>query len=114
MRIFASFAAVAASLVLAAGAAGAGGSVTVDPSSVHLGDTVTVTVCGLATGQGGYYEIGNSKVDMIRGFGPADSSCLAFPESTSGWATGRYRVVAFVFTAKGTSRLGATSLTVAP
>ena len=106
--------ALVCALVLLGSARAAGSGVTADPGVVTLGDTFTVTICGLTAGQGGYYEIENSTVAMVRSYGPVAASCVAFPESTASWAAARYRIIAYVWSKRGTTRLGATSVEVDP
>jgi hypothetical protein len=92
----------------------AAGTFSVTPGSVAAGGTVTVSFCGFAAGQAGYYTVNGPSVSGARGWGPASGSgCLTYTESTAGWAAGKYKFIAFASTPTGrASRLGSEVVTV--
>jgi hypothetical protein len=106
--------------VLAVGAvvgvtgARAAGTFDVTPSSVTAGADVTVSFCGFAAGDAGYYTVNGPSVSGTRFWGPANGvDCLTYVESTSGWAPGKYKFIAYMTTPRGrASRVTAVTVTV--
>jgi hypothetical protein len=95
-------------------AARAAGTFAVTPSSVSAGAGLSVSFCGFAAGQAGYYTVNGPSVAGTRFWGPASGpSCLTYAEATAGWAAGKYTFIAFVTTATGrASRVGAATVAV--
>ena len=106
--------AVVASLVIGAGAARAAGTVGVTPSAVAAGGDVTISFCGFAAGNAGYYTVNGPSVSSTRFWGPATGTgCLSYTESTSGWTPGKYKFVAYVTKSTGrNSKVGSAVVTV--
>lgn len=109
---------VVISLAIGVGAVHAAGTgtATFGPSTVAAGGDVTVSFCGFAVGDGGYYTVSGPSVLGTRFWGPAaGSSCLTYVESTVGWAPGKYRFVAYLTGPTGhNSKVGSGVVTVTP
>jgi len=100
----------------AAGVARAAGTFAVTPSTVKTGASITVTFCGFAAGDGGYYTVGGPSVSSTRFWGPAvDAGCLTYVEPTTGWAAGKYKFIAYVTGPTGrNSKIGSAVVSVTP
>lgn len=107
---------IVVSLAIGVGAVHAAGTVDVAPGTVVAGRDVTVSFCGFAAGDAGYYTINGPSVSSTRFWGPASGSdCLTYTESTSGWAPGKYKFVAYVSKSTGrASKVGSGVVTVTP
>jgi hypothetical protein len=92
------------------------GTVTIGPGTVAAGGDVTVSFCSFATGNGGYYTVGGPSVSGTRFWGPATGSgCLTYLESTTGWAPGKYKFIAYLTGPTGhNSKVGTGVVTVTP
>ena len=111
MKTLVSALAVTVALVVAAGALAAG-SLTASATSVASGDSFTVTACVATSGDGGYLIVkGPNTFAQDISFGPA-TPCSTFSVSTSGWATGKYRINGFEFTTKGSKGIGSVNVVV--
>jgi hypothetical protein len=115
--------ALAATVIVISLAAGNGavraagtGTVTIGPGTVAAGGDVTLTFCGFATGNGGYYTVSGPSVIGTRFWGPAAASgCLTYVESTTGWAPGKYKFIAYLTGPTGhNSKVGTGTVTVTP
>jgi hypothetical protein len=113
-RVGLAAAVLAASLAVGVASARAAGTFTVAPATVTAGADVTLSFCGFATGEGGYYTVGGPSVSGTRFWGPATAgSCLTYVESTAGWAPGKYKFIAYVTNSKGhESKVGSAVVTV--
>ena len=113
-RVGLAAAVLGAALVVGVVSARAAGTFTVGPGAVTAGADVTLTFCGFATGEGGYYTVGGPSVSGTRFWGPATAgACLTYAESTTGWTPGKYKFIAYVTTSKGhESKLGSVVVTV--
>lgn len=91
------------------------GTFTVKPTSVVAGANVTVSFCGFAAKEAGYYTIQGPSVWSTRFWGPASGAgCLDYIEPTAGWFPGKYKFVAYVSTSTGrASKIDAAVVTVA-
>jgi hypothetical protein len=73
------------------------GTFNVVPGTVAAGGDVTVSLCGFAAGNGGYYTISGPSVLLTTFWGPATGSgCLTYVQSTSGWTPGKYKFIGYV------------------
>jgi hypothetical protein len=115
-RIAPAAAVVVISLAIGAGAVRAAGTFGVAPTTVAAGGDVTVSFCGFAVGQGGYYTVNGPSVSSTRFWGPATGSgCLNYSEPTGGWAAGKYRFIAYQTGPTGkNTKVGSAVVTVTP
>ena len=107
---------IALFFAVAAGNARAAGTFDVTPGTVASGGSATVSLCGFAVGQGGYYTVSGPSVSSTRFWGPATGSgCLTYTESTTGWAAGKYKFIGYLTDPKGhNSRIGSAVVSVTP
>jgi hypothetical protein len=107
---------VVVSLAIGVGTVRAAGTVDVAPSTVAAGGDVTVSFCGFAAGNAGYYTVNGPSVSSTRFWGPASGAdCLIYAESTLGWVPGKYKFVAYVSKSTGrASKVGSAVVTVTP
>jgi hypothetical protein len=109
-------AAVVVTCALAGGVARAAGTFSVTPGTVASGGSVTVSFCGFASGDSGYYTVNGPSVSSTRFWGPASGpSCLTYVEPTTGWAAGKYKFIAYQTGPTGrNSKIGSADVTVTP
>ena len=93
------------------------GTFSVVPGTVVAGGGVTVSFCGFATGNGGYYTVNGPSVSSTRFWGPATTgtACLTYVESTAGWTPGKYKFIAYLTGPTGhNSKVGSGVVSVTP
>lgn len=91
------------------------GTFSVVPGTVVAGGGVTASFCGFSTGNGGYYTVSGPSILSTRFWGPATTGgpCLTYSESTTGWAPGKYKYIAYVTGPTGhNTKIGSAVVTV--
>jgi hypothetical protein len=98
-------------LALAPSGVAAKGSISTTTTTIKSGVSFTVNVCVATAGDGGYLLV-NGPITFAQDqfFGPV-SGCADVVVSTVGWPVGKYRIIGYEFTTKGTSGLGSVTLT---
>jgi hypothetical protein len=110
--VVAAYAVLAAVVLVPAAVAGGGGSVSTATTSIAAGTSLTVTACVATDGDGGYLIIkGPDTFAQDFFFGPV-TGCTDVIAATVGWAPGKYRIIGYEFTSKGTKGLGMLTVTV--